>query len=82
MIVNLTYLVDAAKQLEAAARRLRQASNGHEYAVVRRRLLREARTNIDAASARITSAESDPAINDDEEDDRKMADDGLKRGRP
>lgn len=51
------YLVDAAKQLEAAARRLRKASNPHEYDIVRRRLLREARTNIDAAEARIKSAE-------------------------
>jgi hypothetical protein len=56
-IDDYPYLIDAAKQLEAAARRLRKAADPHEYHIVRQRLLREARTNIAAAEARITSAE-------------------------
>lgn len=79
---NLDYLTDAAKQLEAAARRLRQAANGHEYAIVRRRLLREALTNMEAARLRATGAQDDPDINDAEADDRRMADDELHRRKP
>jgi hypothetical protein len=50
------YLVDAAKQLESAARRLRRIGLGGEYTPVAIRMMREAISLIDAAEARIRGA--------------------------
>ena len=50
------YLIDAAKQLEVAARRLRIVGVGGEYSIVARRMMREADSNIDAARARMEKA--------------------------
>ena len=53
------YLLDAAKQLEAAARRVKRVGEGGEYSMVCRRLMREARANINAALARMDAAGDD-----------------------
>jgi hypothetical protein len=53
------YLIDAAKQLEQAARRLRCIGQGGEYRQVALSKMREAFTLLDAAAARMKNAGSD-----------------------
>lgn len=50
------YLIDAAKQLETAARKLRKAANANEHLFNRLPMLAEARANVNAALARIENA--------------------------
>lgn len=62
MATEFGYLVDAAKQLETAARLLRKAANEHKTGPNRAVMVREAHHNINAALARMASIDTDTEV--------------------